>query len=148
MTKESGVEKKLFLLPQQLYFAFGVPSGLSFGVLSDVKVFDMTFFDHVDNFASNYLLPLGGMLTAIFVGWIWGTKSAEEEIEKNEAKFRWGHIWGFLIRYITPSCSFFSFLCEVFLKQYPYKYKMKFLTSGICLTIFIYKEPFVDYLIL
>ena len=43
----------------------------------------MTFFDHVDNIASNYLLPLGGMLTAIFVGWVWGTNNAHIEIEKH-----------------------------------------------------------------
>jgi NSS family neurotransmitter:Na+ symporter len=106
--------KKAVLITSTIIFSFGVPSGLSFGVLSDVKVFDMTFFDHVDNFASNYLLPLGGMLTAIFVGWIWGTKSAEEEIEKNEAKFRWRNTWGFLIRYITPIAVFLVFCAKFF----------------------------------
>jgi SNF family Na+-dependent transporter len=74
--------KKAVLVTSATIFAFGVPSGLSFGVLSEAKLFDMNFFDHVDNIASNYLLPLGGMLTAIFVGWVWGTQSAEEEIEK------------------------------------------------------------------
>ena len=78
-----GEEKAVFIT-SAVIFAFGVPSGLSFGVLSDAKLFGMTFFDHVDNIASNYLLPVGGMLTAIFVGWVWGTKSAEEEIEKHE----------------------------------------------------------------
>ena len=106
--------KKAVLITSAIIFAFGVPSGLSFGVLSDVKVFDMTFFYYVDNFASNYLLPLGGMLTAIFVGWIWGTKSAEEEIEKHETKFRWGNIWGFLIRYITPVAVFLVFCAKFF----------------------------------
>ena len=42
----------------------------------------MNFFDHVDNIASNYLLPLGGMLTAVFVGWVWDTKNAHKEIEQ------------------------------------------------------------------
>ena len=75
----------------------------------------MTFFDNVDNIASNYLLPLGGMLTAIFAGWIWGTKSAEEEIEKHEIKFHWENIWRFLIRYISPVAVFFVF-CAKFIQ--------------------------------
>jgi NSS family neurotransmitter:Na+ symporter len=107
--------KKAVFITSTIIFSFGVPSGLSFGVLSDVKVFDMTFFDHVDNFASNYLLPLGGMLTAIFVGWIWGTKSAEEEIEKHETKFRWKNTWRFLIRYITPVAVFLVFCAKFIL---------------------------------
>ena len=104
--------KKAVLVTSVTIFAFGVPSGLSFGVLSEAKLFDMNFFDHVDNIASNYLLPLGGMLTAIFVGWVWGTKSAEEEIEKYETKFHWGHVWGFLIRYISPVAVFLVFCAK------------------------------------
>ena len=96
-------------------FIFGVPSGLSFGVMSDFKLMNMTFFDHVDNIASNYLLPLGGMLTAIFVGWIWGTKNASEEIKKEENGFGfpWVQCWEFLIRYITPVAVGIVFLAKV-----------------------------------
>ena len=96
-------------------FMFGVPSGLSFGVMSDFKLMNMTFFDHVDNVASNYLLPLGGMLTAIFVGWIWGTKNASEEIKKEENVFGfpWVQCWEFLIRYITPVAVGIVFLAKV-----------------------------------
>jgi len=96
-------------------FIFGVPSGLSFGVMSDFKLMNMTFFDHVDNIASNYLLPLGGMLTAIFVGWIWGTKNASEEIKKEENVFGfpWVQCWEFLIRYITPVAVGIVFLAKV-----------------------------------
>ena len=107
--------KKAVLFTSGVIFVFGVPSGLSFGVLADAKLFGMTFFDHVDNIASNYLLPLGGMLTAVFIGWIWGTKRAEEEIEKHETTFHWAHVWGFLIRYITPVAVLFIFLAR-FLK--------------------------------
>jgi neurotransmitter:Na+ symporter, NSS family len=96
-------------------FAFGVPSGLSFGAMADIKLADMTFFDHVDNIASNYLLPLGGMLTAIFIGWVWGTKNAHAEIEKNKNifKFPWAQCWEFLIRYITPIAVGIVFLAKI-----------------------------------
>ena len=94
--------KKAVMVMGGVIFILGVPSGLSFGLLGDVTFSGKTFFDIVDNIASNYLLPIGGMLTAIFVGWIWGTKSAEQEIEKHETRFHWAKQWGFLLRYITP----------------------------------------------
>lgn len=107
--------KKAVAIVGSAIFAFGVPSGLSFGIMADFKPMNMTFFDHVDNIASNYLLPLGGMLTAIFVGWIWGTKNAHKEIEKQENKFGfpWAQCWEFLIRYITPVAVGIVFLAKV-----------------------------------
>jgi NSS family neurotransmitter:Na+ symporter len=108
--------KKAVLIVGSAIFAFGIPSGLSFGVMADVKFLGMNFFDHVDNIASNYLLPLGGMLTAIFVGWVWGTKNAHEEIEKygNKFGFPWARCWEFLIRYITPVAVGIVFIAKVF----------------------------------
>ncbi len=107
--------KRAVLIVGLTIFALGIPSGLSFGVLADVKLLDMTFFDHIDNIASNYLLPLGGMLTAIFVGCVWGTKNAHEEIEKHENKFGfpWAQSWEFLIRYITPVAVGIVFIVKI-----------------------------------
>lgn len=108
--------KRAVLIVGSAIFAFGIPSGLSFGVMADVKFLGMTFFDHIDNIASNYLLPLGGMLTAIFVGWVWGTKNAHIEIEKHKNKFGfpWAQSWEFLIRYITPVAVGIVFIAKVF----------------------------------
>lgn len=106
--------KKAVLIMGGVIFALGVPSALSFGVMSDVKFFGMTFFDMIDNFASNYLLPLGGMLTAIFAGWIWGVAAVRKEIEKHETRFHWAKIWGFLIRFITPVAVAIVFLAKFF----------------------------------
>ena len=107
--------KKTVIIVGFTIFVFGVPSGLSFGIMSDFKPMNMTFFDHVDNIASNYLLPLGGMLTAIFVGWVWGTRNASEEIEKQKSTsgFSWIQCWEFLIRYITPVAVGLVFLAKV-----------------------------------
>ena len=106
--------QKAVLIVGLIIFVLGVPSGLSFGVMSDVKFMDKTFFDIVDNIASNYLLPLGGMLTAVFVGWKWGVAKAQEEIEKHETRFHWAQQWGFLIRYITPVAVAVVFFAKIF----------------------------------
>ena len=106
--------KKAVMVMGGVIFILGVPSGLSFGLLGDVTFSGKTFFDIVDNIASNYLLPIGGMLTAIFVGWIWGIKPAEQEIEKHETRFHWAKQWGFLLRYITPVGVAAIFLARFF----------------------------------
>ena len=93
-------------------FALGVPSGLSFGVMAEYKLAGMNFFDFVDNIASNYLLPLGGMFTAIFVGWVWGIKSAKAEVEKTGETFRLAAVWGFILRYVTPVCVALVFVAK------------------------------------
>ncbi|MBI4389459.1 MAG: sodium-dependent transporter [Nitrospinae bacterium] len=95
-------------------FLLGIPSALSFGVLKDVKFMGMTFFESVDNLAANYLLPLGGALTAIFVGWVWGTSEARKEIEKHETKFHFAEIWAFLIRFVAPVAVAIVFLAKLF----------------------------------
>ena len=47
----------------------GAVCALSFGPLSDVRIFGLTAFGLFDYTSSNILLPLGGMLISIFVGW-------------------------------------------------------------------------------
>ncbi|MDE6066421.1 MAG: sodium-dependent transporter [Duncaniella sp.] len=42
---------------------------LSFGVLGDMKVFGLTLFNLFDYTSSNILLPIGGMIISLFVGW-------------------------------------------------------------------------------
>ncbi len=43
---------------------------LSFGVLSGWTVFGRNFFNLLDFLSSNILLPVGGMLLSVFVGWV------------------------------------------------------------------------------
>lgn len=56
----------LVMLPVLL---FGSLSSLSMGSLSSVHIFGLTFFDFLDTFATNILLPLGSMVMCIYAGW-------------------------------------------------------------------------------
>src|SRR5690606_23934053 len=55
------------------YVLLSIPAALSFGSFSqELIIFGKTPFDLMDFIASNLLMPLGGMLAAVFVGWrIW-----------------------------------------------------------------------------
>ena len=50
----------------------GSTAALSNSVLADVRIAGMTPFDLFDYVTSNLLLPIGGLLLCVFVGWSWG----------------------------------------------------------------------------
>ncbi|QLG88450.1 sodium-dependent transporter [Chitinibacter bivalviorum] len=53
-------------------FTFSIPAALSFGVLKDFLIAGKNPFDLMDYAASNLMLPAGGLLSALFIGWaIW-----------------------------------------------------------------------------
>ena len=83
----------------------GAACSLSFGPLSDVKIFGRTVFDFFDNLTSNILMTLGSLLTVLFVGWrlkktdIYDEFTNGGSISTNVRIF--GVLW-FLIRYVAP----------------------------------------------
>ena len=49
-------------------------------------------------------MVLGGLLTTLFVGWIWGARHAAEELALNAPRFaRFSGIWQLHIKWIAPS---------------------------------------------
>lgn len=79
----------------------GLGSIFSFNLWSDAKLFGrLTFFDSVDFLTSNIMLPLGGLLIAVFAGWLMSEKSRRQELAMtSEAAYR---LWRLLVRYVTP----------------------------------------------
>ena len=47
----------------------GVFCSLSFGPLEGFKLFGLSVFDFFDYITSNIMLPVGGLLLAVFAGW-------------------------------------------------------------------------------
>jgi len=73
---------------------------LSYNVLVDIQVFGKNLNDAMDYFSNQILLPLGGLLIAIFAGWFITRDSSRNELNlKSERLFSF---WHFLIRYIVP----------------------------------------------
>ena len=80
----------------------GIPSSLSFGVLSDFTILNYTVFDFMGMITDNVMLPLGALFTCVYVGWIWGPKALLEEMEAEGHVFRWKKAWVLCIRFLTP----------------------------------------------
>ena len=96
-----------------LNFFLGVPSALSQGILAETLILGRTFFDFMDFTSSNILLPLGGLFTVIFLGWIWGTDKALNEINRGPHRFMWAKPWSFLIRFVIPVAISYIFITGI-----------------------------------
>jgi NSS family neurotransmitter:Na+ symporter len=81
-------------------FVAGVPSALSQGPLK-IRVFGRDFLSGVDALTSEVLLPLGGLLTALFVGWVWGVGPAVLELRRGARALPAG-LWALSVRVIIP----------------------------------------------
>jgi len=60
---------------------------------------DNGFFDIFDILTSNILLPLGGLLIAVFAAWRMSEASAADEMHLSPGAFR---VWYFFSRYVAP----------------------------------------------
>ena len=89
-------------------WVLGLGTIFSFNLWSEYKLFGNTFFDNVDFLTSNVMLPLGGLLIAIFAAWIMSREATLEELNLGDgAVYR---VWRFLVRYITPVAVILVFL--------------------------------------
>ncbi len=86
----------------------GLGTVWSFNVWADVKFFGLTFFDLLDFITSNLMLPLGGILIALFAGWLMTADSTRAELRiTNPTIYR---AWQALVRYIAPVAVFIVLL--------------------------------------
>ena len=61
-------------------FLVGILTVLSFNHMADVKFLAGTVFDNVDFLTNNIIMPLGGLLLAIFVGWYMTRSLVRDEL--------------------------------------------------------------------
>ncbi len=94
---------------------FGLMTVFSFNLWSEFKplsafeVFaDSTVFDLLDYLTANIMLPLGGLLIAIFAAWKMSRAATVDELRMGDRFFY--PCWRFLVRYITPVAVIIVFL--------------------------------------
>ncbi|PKO53080.1 MAG: sodium-dependent transporter [Betaproteobacteria bacterium HGW-Betaproteobacteria-2] len=86
----------------------GISVVLSFNVWQDIQiVFGLSIFDTLDKLTTTILLPLGGLLMALFAGWVMRTQHVREELGLQPLTYA---IWRFIIRYISPLAIIVIFL--------------------------------------
>ncbi len=92
----------------------GVACSLSFGPWKDFTIAGMTVFDLFDFLSAKIIIPLGGVLIALFVGWFLPRQLVTDEITNN------GHlrvpllrIFLFLVRWVAPLVIALIFVNEL-----------------------------------
>lgn len=52
-----------------------------------------SFFEMLDSFCCNWILPMLGLASTIYVGWIWGSRNAVKELREGNSGFLDNSIW-------------------------------------------------------
>ena len=104
---KGSTRPKMAIMLGSAIFLFGFLTVFSFNYLENVyplgflETFaEKTFFDLIDYSITSILMPIGGMLYALFIGW-WLTR--DMTLQGLDVKDGWlFKTWRFLIRYVVP----------------------------------------------
>ncbi len=104
LTEELNLTRRKATLMAIIAAAFvGVFCTLSFGTLKNVTIKELHIFGMLDFTASNLLLPLGGLLIVIFVGWYMKSSDVKDELSnKGVLKVKLFDILMFILKFIAP----------------------------------------------
>lgn len=107
--------KKAIIIASGSISILGVLASLSFGPLSNVLIFKKSIFDLLDFTASNVLLPLGGLLIVIFVGWYMTSADIKDEVSNSGSlKVKFFPYYIFIVRFIAPLAIAAIFIYSIF----------------------------------
>ena len=97
-------------------WAVGLLCSLSFGPLAGVSILGNSIFDFLDKLCSNWLLPFGGLLFTVFVGWKMPRADVLDEFSNNGKKplnVRLYPAIRILMRYVAPIGILIIFLNSI-----------------------------------
>jgi NSS family neurotransmitter:Na+ symporter len=81
-------------------WVLGIACALSLNIWSDFTILGSGILDFLDKLTTNIMLPLGGMLIAIFVGWIMRRSIVTKEVAMKS--FSLFNVWIVMIRIVAP----------------------------------------------
>ncbi|MBF0264615.1 MAG: sodium-dependent transporter [Gammaproteobacteria bacterium] len=121
MDKFSVTRFKASIILGFLVWSVGLLSAFSFNILSEVTfsqsivtsagefviLKDASIFDVLDYLTSNIMLPLGGLLIALFVAWKMKKEYVHQEIAAHPIIFP---AWQFLLKFVAPTAVLIVFM--------------------------------------
>lgn len=115
--------KKATIIISIIIFIIGIPCSLANGpVMGDFLIFGYNFFDFMSFLAESVLMPLGGLLMCIFIGYVWGVDNISNEISCNgKYRFRSKPFFIIMIKYVAPVLIFIIWLNAIGVLPYIMK---------------------------
>jgi NSS family neurotransmitter:Na+ symporter len=96
-------------------FLFGLPTAFSYDPGFKMPGWEASypspFFDTMDYMATNWMLPLGGLLIAVYAGWVMPRRLREAELEGLSPALAGG--WLVLVRFVAPALVIIVLLQKV-----------------------------------
>ena len=102
--QKTAIRKKATTWFAIAIFIVGVPSALSYGVLSHIEIFNRSIFDFVDFITNSIAMPVGAFFISLFAGYHYDKRIQRAELNVNSTIF---YIWRILIRYVSPIAILF-----------------------------------------
>ena len=100
-----------------IFIVLSIPNSMSMvegSAFAGNTFLGMNLFDTVDAIANQIILPLGGLLMCIVVGWFWKPESAIAEIESTpDYTFKIKTIWKWCIKIIAPVLVVIVFITQI-----------------------------------
>jgi NSS family neurotransmitter:Na+ symporter len=85
----------------------------SVGALN-IEVMELSLMDFCDQLTANFMLPLGGMLACLFVGWYIPRKVVHDEFTNDDQlNLSFYRVYLFAVRYVCPVCIILVFLHQL-----------------------------------
>ncbi len=97
--------KKAVILVAVGTFIIGIPSALAGAnelFINWDKIYGMNFLNTIDELVSVWIIPIGGLLTSIFIGWILRKAPSREEFPEGSGWHKFFLLWHFLMKWLIP----------------------------------------------
>jgi NSS family neurotransmitter:Na+ symporter len=99
--------KQAVVLLSSAVWLLGIAVALSFNDWSSYKLFGLGLFDFLDTLTTKIMMPLAGLLIALFAGWKMKRAHVFEEIRMGSRVFV---LWFNVVRYVSPVAIVIIFL--------------------------------------
>ncbi len=114
-TKRFGVSRPMAaLFVGIICLVLGTFCSLSFGAWNDVTLFGKNIFSLFDYLVAKFIMPFGGTMICLFLGWVVDKDVLKAEITNGGLiKSPFYPLFRFIIRYVAPLCVLAVFLNEL-----------------------------------
>lgn len=115
LNEQFGLSRsKAAVIVTSFCMVLGVASSLSLGIWSEYTLFGLGCFDFLDFLTAKIMLPLGGLLVAVFVAWYLKRSVSYDEVTNyGLQKAPYFPVYMFILKYIAPVAIAMIFINEL-----------------------------------